>query len=45
MILAILKMIGCLALLMFGMKTMSEGLQKLTTSSISCSFVTMLSST
>ena len=30
MILAILKMIGCLALLMFGMKTMSEGLQKLT---------------
>jgi phosphate:Na+ symporter len=26
----ILKMIGCLALLMFGMKTMSEGLQKLT---------------
>ena len=28
MILAILKMIGCLALLMFGMKTMSEGLQK-----------------
>jgi len=30
MILMILKMIGCLALLMFGMKTMSEGLQKLT---------------
>ena len=30
MILAILKMIGCLALLMYGMKTMSEGLQKLT---------------
>lgn len=30
MILAVLKMIGCLALLMFGMKTMSEGLQKLT---------------
>ena len=30
MIFAILKMIGCLALLMFGMKTMSEGLQKLT---------------
>ena len=30
MILSILKMIGCLALLMFGMKTMSEGLQKLT---------------
>lgn len=30
MILAILKMIGCLALLLFGMKTMSEGLQKLT---------------
>jgi len=26
----ILKMIGCLALLMYGMKTMSEGLQKLT---------------
>ena len=26
----ILKMFGCLALLMFGMKTMSEGLQKLT---------------
>ncbi|ACX75730.1 Na+/Pi-cotransporter [Fibrobacter succinogenes subsp. succinogenes S85] len=30
MTLMILKMIGCLALLMFGMKTMSEGLQKLT---------------
>jgi len=30
MIFAILKMIGCLALLMFGMKTMSESLQKLT---------------
>ena len=30
MILAILKMIGCLALLMFGMKRMSEGLQKRT---------------
>lgn len=30
MSLMILKMIGCLALLMFGMKTMSEGLQKLT---------------
>ena len=30
MVLMILKMIGCLALLMFGMKTMSEGLQKLT---------------
>lgn len=30
MFLMILKMIGCLALLMFGMKTMSEGLQKLT---------------
>ncbi|MBR3073284.1 Na/Pi cotransporter family protein [Fibrobacter sp.] len=30
MILAVLKMIGCLALLMFGMKMMSEGLQKLT---------------
>ena len=26
----ILKMIGCLAMLMFGMTTMSEGLQKLT---------------
>ena len=30
MTLMILKMLGCLALLMFGMKTMSEGLQKLT---------------
>jgi len=30
MFLMILKMFGCLALLMFGMKTMSEGLQKLT---------------
>lgn len=30
MTLMMLKMIGCLALLMFGMKTMSEGLQKLT---------------
>ena len=30
MTLMILKMIGCLALLMLGMKTMSEGLQKLT---------------
>lgn len=30
MVLMILKMLGCLALLMFGMKTMSEGLQKLT---------------
>ncbi len=30
MALMILKMLGCLALLMFGMKTMSEGLQKLT---------------
>ena len=30
MTLMILKMIGCLALLMYGMKTMSEGLQKLT---------------
>ena len=30
MILTIFKLLGCLALLMFGMKTMSEGLQKLT---------------
>lgn len=30
MTLMMLKMVGCLALLMFGMKTMSEGLQKLT---------------
>lgn len=28
--LAVLTLLGCLALLMFGMKTMSEGLQKLT---------------
>ena len=41
MILAILKMIGCLALLMFGMKTMSEGLQKLTGGSLRAVLGTM----
>jgi phosphate:Na+ symporter len=37
----ILKMIGCLALLMFGMKTMSEGLQKLTGGSLRAVLGTM----
>ena len=41
MTLMILKMIGCLALLMFGMKTMSEGLQKLTGGSLRAVLGTM----
>ena len=41
MLLMILKMIGCLALLMFGMKTMSEGLQKLTGGSLRAILGTM----